>query len=406
MTLRARTAIGLGCTALAAVTLLLVLPTFAPSFAAWGAEVGPGGPTLPTFQRSGYCGWDAGPQPAAVHAGVAEPTVALQSGDSVTVAYQIAVQNYSSSDRGIVVHVPSVFGIFPTQQGTPLSILVPRYNLTVAGAGYSNLSQTSATKVLGSRVSFPAGGRANLTSEKLAVQATIAKYGALTLQLRWRWITNQSANGGGVTSGAWSNLTYRTSKYDTPTIFLAAPFVALGSHTGATAVIGTNYSAALQGAVARTTFNLEIENASGTIYRQLAVATPVSPPVPLDLAIYLMGDDNAITPGGYLFHLHDHCGAILYSVPVKLAFPSSAALHLSASPTACGPITYGRTSYASGSSVAVAPSTSSVALSVGRCSGYTFNHWDDAHGADVTTPTSAATSVVTSANGSAVAVFS
>ncbi|HZY70654.1 MAG TPA: hypothetical protein VFF67_06740 [Thermoplasmata archaeon] len=408
MTPKSRTATGPAALVAAAVALALALalPVLAPPTASLAPRGAGRATSVPSFHRSGYCGWDKGPQPAAIHAGVPEPTFALRQGDSISIAYEVAAQNYTASDKGLVVHVPSVFGLFPTTQGTTVSILLYRQNLTINGPGFTNASLASATKALTSGVAFPKGGTANLTSEKLAVQADVAKYGALTLQLRWHWITDQSANRGGVTTGNWSTLTYRTTQVATPTIFLAAPFVDLLAHTGPTAVIGNNYTASVDGADQSTSFNLEIENATGTIYRQLPITTPAAPPDPQVVAIAIMGDDNGITPGAYLFHLHDHCGAILYSVPVKLAYPSSASLHLGVSPSACGPLSFGGSSYASGSRATVTPSSTAVALSVGSCSGHAFNHWGDSGGADVATSTTTSTSAVTSANGSVVAVFS
>ncbi|HZY69770.1 MAG TPA: hypothetical protein VFF67_02175 [Thermoplasmata archaeon] len=361
-----------------------------------GAQFSPG------FTRTGTCYAADGPTPAGVLIGEPAPSIALTSGDRMTVAYELQARNYTSAVLGEVVHVPSLFAKFTLKNHTVMEFFLLHHNLTIAGPNWTDPNLTAYAKTMGGPVVFARNSTATLTSQKLAVMATNLYYGNLTVAMRWQWIINRTANGGNVTVGAWSHLQANSQN---PSVFMPAPFVAQVAHSGPTVVIGSTYTALLTGATNGTVFNIELEDKYGIRIRQSDVTTPTVPPNPFNLSIYVMGDNHSLVPEKALVHIHDHCGAILYSTSIVLVYAPMVTVKVGFAPVGCGPLTFNGTAYSGSTNVSMVPSSTVYSASVPSCQGHAFYHWLTHLGVMAFNSSSGNTSVIVSGNGTLAAIF-
>ncbi|MCI4319019.1 MAG: hypothetical protein L3K23_02660 [Thermoplasmata archaeon] len=383
---------------------LTVLALAVPSLLSIGATAATGGAVVNsrvvTFANT--CGTASGPTPAALYIHSKNPTVTLSAGDTMTVVYEFMVSGFTSAVVGEAVHIPSVQASFPLSNGTTLPFLLLHRVIVIQNGSWTDPSLATDTKAIKAAYTFANPGNATLSSQKIAIMASNSAYGNLTLEFRWMWTVNQSANGHGVTIGPW---THPTSHAFPPSIFEPAPLVNLASRNGPTVTIGAVADANLTGAISSTSFLVELEYSSGDVFNTVTEKTPAGNATPFRAHILMMSVDNNLAPTKALLHVHDHCGAIIYSLSEVAVYNASAVLRIDVAPSTCGPVTFNGTAYANRSSVVLAPSTTSYAISVGACAGHTFVGWEGNNGVDPDPIGKLSASVVVSADGTLTAKF-
>jgi hypothetical protein len=383
---------------------LAVVALAIPSALAIGATSGGGGaaPASGVVAFSKNCGTAAGPTPAALYIHAKNPTVNLSAGDTMTVVYEFMVSGFTSAVLGEAVHIPSVQASFPLSNGTTLPFVLPHRVIVIQNGSWTAPSLATDTKSIKAAYTFGNPAQATLSSQKIAVMASNSVYGNLTLEFRWMWSVNQTANGHGVTVGAW---THPTANAFPPSIFEPAPLVNLVSRNGPTVTIGTVADANLTGAISSTSFLVELEYPSGDVFNTITETTPAGNTTPFRAHILMMSVDNNLAPTKALLHVHDHCGAIIYSLSEVAVYNASATLRINVAPSTCGPVTFNGTAYANRSSITLVPSPTSYTISVAACAGHTFSGWAGNNGVDPDPVGHLSASVVVSADGTLTAKF-
>ena len=314
--------------------------------------------------------------PSAILSLNANPAHNLSAGGTLSVVYEIAVVNFTNASPAATIHVPNLWFKFPLLGGTTYQIHENATVFTITAPGWTDPNLTRKSVVVPGGLAFNASQKATLTSQKLAVMAD-ATYGNLTIEIRWQW---QNTVGAGRPTGAWSTLTW-SSNYpkSLATIFEPAPYAVI-TNFNATAVIGSNYSLNLSGLVASQRFFLEMEYpGSGKVVQDLpTTAGPNATNVTVSIPV--LNYVHALSPGTYLVHIHDSCGAMLWNKSVKAVYPPNATLTFLFVPGTCGPITFNGSTFKNGSSVVVLPSTVAYNFSLAVCKGHPFNNWSTSGG--------------------------
>src|ERR1700730_11071052 len=108
------------------VTFLLVLTVpFGP--AQTESKTSPGTAGLSTDVKSVT-------PPGALHIPITTgPTPALVSGERLNVSYQLMALNWSPNFTGLLLHIPTVNGVFPITGGAQMYIPITVRNLTIPG---------------------------------------------------------------------------------------------------------------------------------------------------------------------------------------------------------------------------------------------------------------------------------
>ena len=311
------------------------------------------------------------------------PVGTLGVGGSLTATLEFAVNTSVGNMTGRAVTFPSVFVTFPLTSGSVQLDISPT-SVPIPSAGWSNAPALNHTIPVTSNLSFKVGASVTLSSQKLAVMAP-ANYTQLSLEFRWAWSLVQP--NGSSTRGAW---TIPTVSNHLPsqlrTIFFPAPFVSFLNSTGTQATIGTNYTATLGGAVAGRYFLLEMElPSSGKVVQAHSQTAPGSATT-FVVQILVLSYTNSLSPGSYLVHIHDACGAMLYNKSIKAVFASTATVSFTISPVSCT-AKFDGASRANGSTDIVVPSVVPYSMSVG-CAGHTFVSWSGGGGVHVNNGTS------------------
>jgi hypothetical protein len=209
---------------------------------------------------------------------------------------------------------------------------------------------------------------------------------------------------GTVSVGPWSR---PNSAAPHPSIFDASPYVALASTSAKPAVIGTNFTANLLGAISFQPFYLELEHAStGLVVRTHGVKAPVGNATPFAASILFNSWSNDLAPAPMILHVHNRCGSLLLSIGVDGVYANRATLDLAANPSTCGPVAFNGSSYASGSVVYPAPSNGTYPVSVPGCAGHTFSQWNTTGGLEVVNASAPSTALHVTYNGTLTARFS
>jgi hypothetical protein len=359
---------------------VLVLPTALPPVrTAWVTTTPPY--TDPPPLAGGLCDPVTTPTPSSLLIPIAPPGQALGAGGSLGFAYEVAIVGYTSADDGMTLYFPTVTALFPEPNGTTPGLVVPAQSLVVRAPGWSNPATTSRSLVFPAGVQFDASQPPFLTTAKLAVMAT-APYGTLTLQVRWHWVL--APPGQPAQNGSWSVVTPSASwPTQLPTEFYPAPYAALLASTGSTATIGANYSAELGGLVAGRYLFLELEDPGTGKVLQSQGTTGTAHAATVNVSIPMLDYDRSLAPGTYLVHVHDSCGALLYSNSVSAHFAPSANVAFGFSPTSCGPITIDGQSYTNAGVGVLVPSTSAYPFTLAACSGHTFAGWNMTGGVQI-----------------------
>jgi hypothetical protein len=302
----------------------------------------------------------------------------LLSGGKITAAFEFAVVATNVSTVGKSVTFPSVFVTFPLTSGTRQIDFAPT-TVAFPTSGWSTATALNKTIVTTSSLPFQANTSAFLSSEKLAVMAPM-NYSTLTLEFRWYWSVTQPS---GVTvASAWSIPTkVNNLPSELRSIFYPAPFVSFLSSTGASATIGTNYTATLGGDVAGRYFLLEMEfPATGKVVQAQGQTAPAGA-TSFKVYIPVLGYSRSLAPGSYLVHIHDSCGAMLYNKAIKVTFASTATIGFSVSPASCT-FQFNGSKWKNNSTAVVVPSTTPYSLGVG-CPGFPFQSWSGTGGTHV-----------------------
>src|SRR4029077_11474388 len=113
----------------------------------------------------------------------------------------------------------------------------------------------------------------------------------------------------------------------------------------------------LSGAISREAFFLELEYpTTGFVVQTRGTTAPSGHATPFGASILVNTRDNDLPPGPMLLHIHNHCGSMLYSIPLTGRFAASAAVLLQTDRSACGSVVFNGSSHRSGSTVTTAPS--------------------------------------------------
>jgi hypothetical protein len=360
-----------------AVGAVVLLSLAALSITALGAadpqlRSDPGAGTSARFQpaSTAVCNSPSYTSPSSLLITRTNPNGTLGSGSTLTATFEFAVYAHTVSTTGMSATLPSVFATFPLSSGSE-QIYFPGSTVAIPSSGWTNAASMNKTVTLSSSITFKAASSATLTSEKLAIMAP-TNYTTLTLEFRWMWLYH--AAGGGTASSGWSTPTKNDSKpSQLRSIFYPAPTVSLLSFSPSPVTIGTNWTGTLGANVAGRYFLLEMEYpGSGKVVQAQGQTAPAGATT-FPVYIPVLGYDHSLSPGSYLVHIHDACGAMLYNKQIQAVFAKSATVTFSVSPTSCS-LKFNGTSWSNGQVATVAPSTTPYSMSVG-CSGHTFKSW-------------------------------
>jgi hypothetical protein len=199
-----------------------------------------------------------------------------------------------------------------------------------------------------------------------------ANYSTLSLAFRWSWSYSEPSGVAG--SSGWT-VPSRTDSLPSQlrSLFEPAPYVAFLNSSGATATIGANYTATLSDSVTGQYFFLEMElPGSGKVVQAQGQTAPLGLTT-FRVSIPVLGYAHSLSPGSYLVHIHDACGAMLYSKTIHAKFSLVSTVRFGISPAACGVVLNGTKQF-NGSIVNLTPSTVPYGMAVG-CAGHTFTSW-------------------------------
>ncbi|MCI4324404.1 MAG: hypothetical protein L3K00_00730 [Thermoplasmata archaeon] len=362
--------------ALGAVFVLAILASSATPLPSASTSNGAFGPSSP-IQSSAYgnCNPVGTQTPSAILQGIPVPSTNVTPGGNLSAVMQVEAQNWVAADSNISVHFPSIFFDFPRASGGNQQLFFTNRSILMNFSGWSTPSFGSTKNyTFPSGLQFEAGAKARIDSMKLAVTATV-DYGGITIEIRWHW-TYTSAPGVSITS-PWSVPTTKTNwPKAVPSIFWPAPYTTYLNSTGISAVIGTNWSATLGGDVGGRTFFLEMEYPSGSVVQDLQQTAPANATTFL-VQIPMVNYDHYLDPGAFLIHIHDACGAMLYSKTVNAVFPPSATVGFFLTPSACAThfITFNGTKYGNGTTGVFLPSATGYSMSIPACTGHPFSGW-------------------------------
>ena len=325
------------------------------------------------------------------------PTGTLAAGGTLNAILQFSVNASKVSTSGLSATFPSIFVTFPLASGSEQLDLAAS-TVPIPTSGWSNAPALNKTVVVGSALVFKVGTSATLSTQKLAVM-TPTNYTKLTLQFRWSWSITQP-NGTKAQSG-WSTPTPTDHlPSQLRTVFYPAPFVSFLGSSGSTATIGANYTATLGGSVTGKYFLLEMEfPGTGKVVQAQAQTAPSNAST-FVVFIPMLSYTHSLSPGSYLVHIHDACGAMLYNKSVQAVFAPTAAVHFAITPSGCS-AKFDGTSWSNGSVSTVSPSIVAYSMSVG-CSGHSFKSWAGSGGIHVNN----GTSLLVSATGTFTVVYS
>jgi hypothetical protein len=253
-----------------------------------------------------------GKAPAALYIQLASPTSGVSAGGTLSASYEVQVVNYTSTDLGAWVHIPTAYAKFPVSGSSTLfDVQFSPTNVTIAGAGWS--TPVVKTDNVGTALNFGSGS-AYLSTANLAVMIMGGTTNA-TLEFRWAWTENSS---GTTTVGSWSTPTTSPAKPNYPSIFVAAPYVRVNETSNTTASSGSHFSIALWGNVGKASFPTAIETTTG---KELQ-CTPEQNWWPGSCYVFSVPltytNGTGLPAGKYLIHIHDSMGAIVSSISITV----------------------------------------------------------------------------------------
>jgi len=308
--------------------------------------------------------------------------------------------NNQASWKGMVLRMPTIFGTFTQTNGNLLFIPVLDRMLTLNGPNYSNGTGTSASEILTKSYTLDPTVQPFLTTLKLAVMAN-ATYGTLRIAFRWEYTMWSPANGT-VVHSQWSTFGNHGGQESTVT---PAELALLGPTSPEYTTVGSLFYANLIGMVSGQKYWVEVEDPFTGISVEETWRYAPTNITDYKVTILLQDGHGIMAAAPWLVHIHDQYGDILYSVPVYLSDPSTAAIYFSTSPSVCGPLTFNGVTYHSGQHATVA-ANATYNLSAPACPGYTFAGWSQAGGgAQLSSFTSANTTVLALYNATVFATY-
>lgn len=310
--------------------------------------------------------------PSAIYIPIAVPAKNLTTNGEIVASMEVQVVNYTNASYGAILAFPGIFFKFPLAAGGNFTMFIAPSNFTITGAGWSNPNLLQRSDVVAGGLVFKKGSDATLTTEKVAVMANRHE-GQITIEVRWHWENTPPGKKKPI-SGSWSIPTAQHYAPALPSIFYPAQYVRVVNETGAQATIGSTYNITLAGTVGAERFFLEMEQASGHVVQSQAWYTSYNATI-VNTSISMLNYDHYLSPGTYLVHVHDACGALLFNKVVKLVYPPVANVTFYFVPGQCGPIYINGSSYTNGTTGAFQPSPTAYNFSFGSCKGETFSNW-------------------------------
>ncbi|MGA9839615.1 MAG: hypothetical protein WBF81_00155 [Thermoplasmata archaeon] len=312
--------------------------------------------------------------PAALHIPLTGPVVNLTAGDRVNVTYEYEAVNYTPSLHGMLLRFPSVFGVFTQKNGNLLFITLTDRDLYLNKSGYNNGSTTYYSDLITKSYTLDPTQQPFLTTLKLSTMANTT-YGAIELAFRWNYTIWVKANDTTLSSG-WSTFGNHAGQESTVT---PAQLMLLGQTTPEYTTVGSRFSAQLTGLVSGVDYWVEVEDPFTGISvedRWDNASVGVSS---FDVTILLQDSKGTMAAAPWLVHIHDSHGDILYSIPVYLSDPPTAAIYFTTSPSTCGPVVFNGVAEASGDHQPNM-TTKPYSLVATPCAGYTFAGWTQVGG--------------------------
>jgi hypothetical protein len=363
--------LGLGAIAVVLVLALAALP--APAIAGSSAT----GRLTPISPAAfGTCNPVGTKTPSALLQGLPVPTKNLSAGGTLAAVMEVATVNWTPADDNITVFFPSVFFDFPRATGGNAQLFFSNRSLSMNFSGWSSPSfATTKNFAFPSGLDFAKKGTATIDSMKLAVTTNV-DYGTITIEVRWQWISTATP-GATPVHGPWSVPTNQANwPKSVPSIFWPAPYAPFEGGFASNATIGQNWTGTLGGDVAGRTFFLEMEDPAGTVQDSQLQTAPANA-TNYTAYIMMLNYDNYLTPGVYLVHVHDACGAMLWNKLVHASLGPTAQIHFSITPSACATksITFDGQKFTNGTVGTFAPSTTAYNFSIPNCPGNSFHNW-------------------------------
>lgn len=305
------------------------------------------------------------PTPSALLVQNPAPAKNLSPGGSIGYQMELEIYNYSPSSGPINLTFPTVFFDFPLAGGKNFSITLAARNVTISAAGWTAPTLLARTATVAAGLNF-SGVRARMDSQKVAIM-TSGSYGSVLLKVRWRWLETEP-NLPRTYYGAWNVPTEKAHwPVQVPSEFFPAPYVRLVGTSSSPVVIGQNYTMTLTGpTVAGGWFYQELEDpADGKL---LEAYPEVAPPgsSTFNVTVPMMNFAHDLTPGAYLAHVHDVCGALLYSRTVRAVFAPTVNVTFYVAP-GCGKIEFNGQKYANNTTIAVVPSATAYKAHAPNC---------------------------------------
>jgi hypothetical protein len=361
----------------AVFVLALLVLTAGPLPVPVGGATGPATGTVAPITSSAYgtCNPVSTKTPSALLQGIAVPAKNVTAGGNLSAVMEVEAENWTPADSNITVIFPSVYFDFPKATGGNEQLYISNRSIVMNFSGWSEPSfATTRNYTFPSGLEFKAKSKATIDSMKLAVQAT-SDYGGITIEVRWMWIYSPTL--GKNIKGPWS---VPTNKSDWPTavpsIFWPAPYATFLNSSGPTATIGDNFTATLGGDVGGRTFFLEMEYPSGSVVQDFLQTAPANATT-FTVRIPMLNYDKYLTPGPFLVHIHDACGAMMFNKTVDAVFPPTATETFFLTPAACATksVTFDGLKFTNDTSGTFVPSTTAYHFGIPVCTGHSFHSW-------------------------------
>jgi hypothetical protein len=297
-----------------------------------------------------------------------DPSINVGAGDHVNVTFEFNATAATVPLSGLNVYTPTIFVTMPKTDGTNFPVTFSSHNFTFSSSPWTSLS---VDKLVTGNFTFNGSATGTLSTQKIGTMAD-TPYG--TLMMQWRWSWNVSSPNGSYDQGPWSvpTSTIKTGFW-LPSIFKPAPYVDLVSESSPNETIGSTYVENLTGDLAGRSFYFEMETPIGVVVDTKWVTDGMRTNATYSAKFPLIGTDGSLLPGKYLVHIHDSCGAMLYSKSVVLSYSPSATIEIFTNPADCGAVMINGMSYTDGQDATIAPSATAYELNYQACVGSAFS---------------------------------
>ena len=299
------------------------------------------------------------PTPSALLVHLKLPTQNLSLGGSIGFQMELQIVNYTNGSTPVNLTFPYVYFDFPLSTGGEFTTALTPRNVTINASGWTSPTFLSRSVVTSHALNFTPSGSARMTTQKLAVM-TDGNYGSVLLDVRWRW-TEQQPNQTVVLHSPWSYANPKSAwPTNVPSEFYPATYVRLVNTSASPAFIGNNFTMTIAGPyVAGEWFYQELEHpGSGHVVEGFPETAPTTSSV-FPVQVPLLNYVNYLVNGTYLAHVHDECGAMLYSRSVVAVLPPTANITFLI-PAGCGKVKFDNQSFTNGSIGVFVPSATGL----------------------------------------------